>query len=110
MVLVMTTTMQRMTGGALPAKGLDPGIERIVRTLMDAGVETFESCEGGPGHAFTEPTVRFGAGRPEEGWQALAVCLTFGYPVLRLATYWNIEHGHVPTGPYWELVFSRLPD
>jgi hypothetical protein len=27
--------------------GLDPGIELAVRVLMEAGVETFESCEGG---------------------------------------------------------------
>jgi hypothetical protein len=102
--------MPLAANSVLPVAGMDPGIERAVRTLMDAGVETFESCQGGPGHCFPEPTIRFGVGRPEEGWKALAVCLTFGYPVLRLATYWNIEHGHVPTGPYWELVFSRPPD
>ena len=25
---------------------LDPGIARVVRVLNDAGIETFESCEG----------------------------------------------------------------
>jgi hypothetical protein len=30
---------------------LDPGIVRAVRVLVEAGIETFESCEGGPGHA-----------------------------------------------------------
>ena|SRR5579864_7641405 len=89
------------------AGGLDAGIARAVRVLQEHGVETFESCEGGPGHAFAEPTIRFGVGRPEEGWKALAVCLTFGYPVLRLGIYWNIEHRHVPVGPYWELVFRE---
>jgi hypothetical protein len=27
------------------------------------GVETIESCEGGPGHAFPEPTVRLAGGK-----------------------------------------------
>ena len=40
--------------------GLDPGIERAVNLLREARVETFESCEGGAGHAFPEPTIRFG--------------------------------------------------
>lgn len=36
---------------------LDPGVAGYVRILRDAGVETFESCEGGLGHALPEPTV-----------------------------------------------------
>jgi hypothetical protein len=36
---------------------LDPGIEAYVRALVDEGVETSESCEGGPGHAYPEPTI-----------------------------------------------------
>ena len=51
---------------------LDPGIAAYVDALRDAGVETFESCEGGSGHAYPEPTVRFGGG-PGEGFRALAV-------------------------------------
>jgi hypothetical protein len=35
--------------------GLDPGIAEYVRVLLAQGVETFESCQGGPGHAYTEP-------------------------------------------------------
>ncbi|MGH7475244.1 MAG: hypothetical protein ACRELD_03060 [Longimicrobiales bacterium] len=31
-------------------EGLDAGIRSAVRLLIDAGVETFESCEGGLGH------------------------------------------------------------
>jgi len=45
---------------------LDPGIARYVEVLRLAGVETYESCQGGPdperpdrGHAYPEPTVRF---------------------------------------------------
>ena len=53
---------------------LDVGIECEVMVLRDAGVEMFESCEGGPGHAYPEPTVRF-HGSPAEGYRATAVAL-----------------------------------
>jgi hypothetical protein len=53
-----------------PHMPIDMGIVRAVRILRTAGIPTFESCEGGPGHAFAEPTVRFG-GTPETGWAAL---------------------------------------
>jgi hypothetical protein len=95
--------------GPLPTPesfGLDPGIARAVRTLRDGGIETFESCEGGEGHSFPEPTVRFDGG-PEAGWRALAVCLSYGFPVRRLERYWAIQKGHEPTGPAWALVFPE---
>jgi hypothetical protein len=84
--------------------GLDPGIAAIVATLRGAGVETFESCEGGPGHAFPEPTVRF-YGHRDEGYRALAVALGAGLGVRALRRYWDVTDGE-PTGPHWELVFT----
>lgn len=88
---------------------LDPGIAGAVRTLRDYGVETFESCEGGDGHSFHEPTVRFEGG-PEAGWRALSVCLAYGFPVRRLERYWAVQQSHEPTGPAWALVFrEQLP-
>lgn len=53
----------------LPA--LDDGIRAAVRVLRTAGVETFESCEGGSDHAYPVPTVRF-HGNAGAGWQARA--------------------------------------
>ena len=53
---------------------LDPGIEPMVLTLRAVGVETFESCEGGPGHSYPEPTVRFRGDR-SEGFRALSAVL-----------------------------------
>jgi len=35
---------------------LDPGIRRAVLVLRSARIATFESCQGGPGHAFPDPT------------------------------------------------------
>lgn len=48
---------------------LDAGIRRAVLVLRSAGIETFESCQGGPGHAFPDPTVKF-HGSAWEGYRA----------------------------------------
>ena len=85
---------------------LDPGIRSFVVTLCDAGVETFESCEGGCGHAYPEPTVRFHGQRPE-GLRALAVAIQAGLPVSELRRVWPVQDGEL-TGPWWELTFSAV--
>lgn len=36
-----------------------------METLIAHGIETFESCQGGSGHSFPEPTVRFEGGLAE---------------------------------------------
>jgi len=82
---------------------LDAGIVDAVGVLRGAGVETFESCEGGEGHAYTEPTVRF-HGERAEGFRALSVALQYRLPVVSLRRIWPINEGE-PTGPWWELVF-----
>ena len=82
---------------------LDRWISYAVKVLRDAGIETFESCEGGRGHSFTEPTVRF-YGTPAAGFSALGVAKTYGLPVWTLRRYWNVEDGE-PVGPFWEMTF-----
>lgn len=83
---------------------LDRGIETYVHALADAGVETFESCEGGAGHTYYEPTIRFHGG-VDAGFHALAVTAKRGFPVTALRRTWLVVDGE-PTGPYWELVFG----
>lgn len=83
---------------------LDPGIARAVQVLNEAGIETYESCEGGPGHAYPEPTVRFHGGRGE-GFCALAVALDAGLVVGELRRVWTVLDGE-PHGPTWELTFA----
>ncbi len=82
---------------------LDPGIRPFVEVLQSAGVETFESCQGGEGHSFPEPTIRFHGDR-SEGFRALAVALRARLPVAVLRRIWTIDDGE-PTGPRWELTF-----
>jgi hypothetical protein len=86
---------------------LDPGIARVVKVLQLAGVETFESCEGGPGHAFAEPTVRF-YGDQAEGFRAFAVAIANSLQVSYLRRIYSVQDGEL-VGPHWELVFIVDP-
>ena len=84
---------------------LDPGIEHAVRVLRNAGIETFESCEGGQGHAYLEPTVRF-HGERAEGFRAYAAVKVVGLEVKSLRRIWREIDGEL-TGPLWELTFRE---
>lgn len=86
---------------------LDAGIAKAVRILRAAGVETFESCEGGPGHSYPEPTIRFHGDAPE-GFRALAAAMKEGFPVAELRRVWPIQDEE-PTGPWWEITFVTAP-
>jgi hypothetical protein len=90
---------------------LDAGIAHAVHALRTAGVETFESCQGGEGHAYAEPTIRF-HGDVAEGFRALSAAMQAGLRVGELRRVWPVLEGE-PTGPWWELTFpptmNRLP-
>lgn len=88
----------------LGVRRIDAGIRHAVEILSRAGIETFESCEGGPGHSFPEPTIRF-HGDSAEGFRALAVALQNGLPVAELRRYYSIVRGE-PHGPEWEITLS----
>lgn len=87
---------------------LDPGIRRYVLILLRGGVETYESCQGGDGHAFFEPSVRFSGG-PAAGFHALSVAMTYGLPVAELRRFWSMQDGE-PRGPQWEMTFWKKDD
>jgi hypothetical protein len=82
---------------------LDAGIRRAVLILRSAGIETFESCEGGAGHAFPDPTVKFHGGA-WAGYHAFAIAMEHRLPVLRMQQVYGIANGQLE-GPWWELVF-----
>lgn len=84
---------------------LDAGIAPFVTALHDAGIETYESCDGSPGHAFPEPTIRF-HGDKGEGFRALAVATLNGLPVASIRRVWVVIEGE-PTGPIWEMTFYK---
>lgn len=82
---------------------IDPGIREYVLVLREAGIETFESCEGGEGHSFPEPTVRF-FGAQAEGYRAFAAAMEHGLPVTSLRRYYSVVEGQLE-GPWWEMCF-----
>lgn len=91
---------------AQPIPGrLDPGIEPFVAILQAGGIETFESCQGGEGHAFPEPSIRFHGGS-WAGYRAFAIAMEHGMPVLSLSLQWHENNGHLE-GPHWLLVFRE---
>lgn len=47
----------------------DPGIRPYMRLMTAGGFETYESCQGGEGHAYAEPSIRF-YGKRGEGFRA----------------------------------------
>lgn len=83
---------------------LDEGIKKTVTMLMDAGIECFESCQGGKGHCRPEPFVKFSGEQPE-GLKALSIAMYSGLKVTRLQRVWDVQDGEI-TGPWWELNFS----
>ena len=86
-----------------PDAPLDRWISYAVKVLRDGGIETYESCQGGPGHSFSEPTVRFSGG-PAEGYRATAVALQHGLPIVAVRRFWRMLDGELE-GPKWEMTF-----
>lgn len=86
---------------------LDAGIAPVVHALRSAGIETFESCEGGKGHAYPDATVRF-HGPQSEGFRALGIALAAGMVVAELRRVWPVLDEE-PTGPWWEITFATPP-
>jgi hypothetical protein len=82
---------------------LDRWISYAVKVLRDAGIETYESCEGGNHHAFPEATVRFHGGRVE-GFRAVTVAVNHGLPLHHLRRFWRLVDGELE-GPGWEMTF-----
>lgn len=83
---------------------LDSGIRPYVEALAEAGIETYESCDGGAGHAYPEPTIRFHGDRGE-GFRALSIATQRQLPVAALRRIWMVIDGE-PTGPHWEITFT----
>lgn len=85
---------------------LDAGIARAVTILRSKGIETYESCQGGPGHSFPEPTIRFHGDRTE-GFRAFAIAQQHALPVMDLRRFWQVIDGEL-SGPKWEMTFGWM--
>lgn len=87
---------------------LDDGIRFAVRLLHAHGIETGQSCEGGDGHSYEQPTIDLW-GQPVElatAFHAMTVLHTYGLPVDGLALRWRVHNG-MPLEPLWRITFSK---
>ncbi len=83
--------------------GCDLGIRHYVDILRSQGIETCQSCQGGPGHSYLEPTVDF-RGEQGDGPRAIGAALIYGLPVSELQRVWHVRDGELD-GPIWRMTF-----
>jgi hypothetical protein len=96
-------------------EGLDLGIAPAVEILNRHGFITFESCQGGEGHCFHEPTVRF-FGSEFDLIRAYEVCSCYGLNVYQAKRVYlkedvymnNISEQAMPIGIAWGKPFNEL--
>jgi hypothetical protein len=102
-VSYIPTPFSPMEGGG--DEPIDPGILGWVNLLRFHGIETCQSCEGGIGHAYPEPTIEF-YGNRYIGWWAASVAMMAGeFDGLRaysLSRRWHLSDGE-PQQPVWAL-------
>lgn len=89
-------------------RGIDPGIRFPIRVLHAHGFDTCQSCQGGKGHAYLEPTIDMAAGGAGdvEGIAALGPLASYGLPVSTVGIIWNVDQG-LPYEKLWRITFSR---
>ena len=83
---------------------LDPGIERAVLFLRQHGFRTYASCEGGEGHAYPKPTVRFN-GHYKDLLAAAGLLMYAFFPVSEVRRGYSAVWNELD-GPYNEITFS----
>src|SRR5258706_13154123 len=87
---------------------LDPDIRHYVLVLSSQGVDTCQSCQGGPGDCYLEPTIEFRGGKGE-GPRAVGAALAYDLPVTELRREWEIRDGEMH-GPIWTMTFRVRAD
>jgi hypothetical protein len=98
---------------SIPWDDVDAGIRPAVRHLADHGIETFSSCQGGPGHSFAMPNVMF-HGDEHAGLYAVWLLESHGYHVWQLSRHWFLNEGAQRNDeerrwrPIWEVQMRTL--
>lgn len=92
---------------------LDPIIKDAVILLNKYGYKTFESCQGGDGHCYPEPTVRF-FGDEFDLIRAYELCSIHGLNVFnakrvyrKTDVYSEVTDG-ISIGDNWDKPFNEL--
>ena len=84
---------------------LDPKISFPVRILHEHGIDTYESCQGGEGHCFKYPVIRFN-GDKTEGYKAFDILAKHGFVVHHLQRCWTVTNNEIGA-PYWQLELAE---
>jgi len=90
---------------------IDELILPAVKILNEYGFKTFESCQGGQGHSFFEPTVRF-EGSEFDLIRAYEICELCGLPVYQARRVFRktpvYKKDNTPIGDVWETPFNEI--
>ena len=92
---------------------LDSGIRNAVQILNDHGFETWESCQGGDGHCFEMPTIRFW-GEEFDLIRAYKICENYNLNVFEAhRVYRCVDIGtnstrSCPNGDMWDIPFNQI--
>jgi len=97
------------------ASFIDAGILPAVEILNEQGFETFESCQGGEGHCYEDPTVRF-FGSEFDLIRAYETCRAFGLNVFEAKRVFRKADVYVDNntpavksvGETWDKPFNEL--
>jgi hypothetical protein len=88
-------------------RDLDAGIRFAVRVLHAAGFETCQSCQGGKGHPYPDPTIEMvSTGDDAMGFGALAALQAYGLPVADISIRWPVRNG-LPYERLWAITFYK---
>lgn len=94
-------------------KFIDEGIIEAVQVLNKHGFITWESCQGGDGHCFELPTVRFW-GNEFDLIRACRICENYDFKlyqanrVYRTAEIATGDTNICPKGEVWDVPFNEI--
>jgi hypothetical protein len=88
-------------------RAIDAGVRFPVRVLHAYGFDTCQSCQGGKGHAYDQPTIEMeSTGDDAGGFGALAALQRYGLPVADIAIRWPVRNG-LPYERLWTITFRK---
>jgi hypothetical protein len=89
----------------IPWDDIDPEIVAALHALADYEIDTFSSCQGGPGHGGM-PEILF-HGSDHDGLHAVWLLEAQGFRVQTLSRHWDLDHGP-PRQPFWRVTMRSL--
>jgi len=90
----------------IPWDDIDPDIAPALHALADYGIDTFSSCQGGPGHGGGMASIMF-HGDEHAGLWAVWLLEAQGFRVQALSRTWDLDFGQ-PRSPFWEVTLRCL--